>query len=426
MKIKQGISSAELVMTVGFLAFFIPASYALPSPIFQLWEFFYMGTALASVAYLFLKHLKDLNIRYISMILYFTWIVLGTQLVVSTRSFSIFMIVKKYLKYIGYVSLLELGFHSCSKKTMVRSYLNAGLLISMIHFISFVVYSRQDGGMRHGDVYRVGTILVRNPEQNWYFLTYDNDSIYYFLPILVLLLYDAWYQNRKSKKTFYLYLGILLFMYLTKTAATAIIGTFIFTGIILYYAAKMKRQRRKNQWQVSSILNYTNATIIGLGVQVAVLLFVGSDIANKFAGYFGKDATFSGRLEIWDAAFKYIRANLLTGVGMEDSASTTAKIYQTHCHNMIVENLYTGGIIGLALFLLIVFAFKPKAKKSFAVLICSAALLTYYVIGALDWLYTNPIPMALFYFSYYLSDSEESLWVFLTRRLGLFNQIDVG
>ena len=425
MEAKKGLAASEVLLTLGFIAFFIPASYAIPGIVFKLWEYYYMAVAIVAVGVLALKHINDINPRYVLLVVYFTWLFFGTQLIVTTRSLAMMTLIKKYLKCVGFVSMLELGFLSFKKQEVVKSFLNAGLIMSFLHFVTFLIYGRTEGGMRHGQAFYNGYALIGNTKQNWYLLTYDNESIFYFLPILALLLYCTWYLNRKTKKLFYLYLGILLFMFIYKTAATAMLGTIGFTVLILYYVAKMKRKRKRRKYEISSFLNYTTAVLGGLTVDIAVVMLAGSKIATKVAGYFGKDADFSGREYIWANSFKFIRMQPLTGVGMESSERITLKLNQTHCHNIIVENLYTGGVIALVLFLLILWFFRPKAKKSFAVIIFAAALATFFVISGLDWLIANPIPWALFYFCYYLSDAEESVWVFLTRRLGLFKKVNI-
>lgn len=424
MEARKGLTASELLLTLGFLAFFIPANYALPAIVFKLWEWYYMGVALVAVAVLFFTHFKDINIRYILFVLYFTWVIFGTQQFALTHTMVWQALLKPYLKCIGFISLLEVGFLSCPKKTVVKSFLNVGLLMSFLHFVTFLIYGRMEGGMRHGESYMIGNIHVHNTDQNWYFMTYDNASIFIFLPILALLLYYVWYDNRKAKKSFYCYLIILLVMFVTKMAATALVGTLMFTVVILYYIAKMKRNRKKHKWEITSALNYVTACLAGLAFDLGIVLIVGNPLVEGIANRFGKDASFSGRDYIWAESLKIIKQHWLTGIGMEDTLTTTLRIGQTHCHNILIENLYVSGAISLVMFLLLVWLFRPQAKKSFAAIIFSAAILTYFVISGLDWAQTNPLSMSLFYFSYYLSDEKEDAWVFLTRRLGLLDYIN--
>ena len=421
MQARKGLTASELLLTFGFLAFFIPASYALPAIVYNLWEWYYMGVALIVVAVLFFTHFKDINTRYVLWVLYFTWVIFGTQLFALTHTVVWQALLKRYLRCIGFISLLEVGFLSCPKKTVAKSFLNVGLFMSFLHFATFLIYGRLDGGMRHGESYRVGNIFVRNASQNWYFLTYDNASIFYFLPILALLLYYVWYHNPKMKKLFYFYLGFLLFMFIYKVAATALVGMLMFTIIILYYIAKMKRKRKKNMWKISSVLNYGTACLAGWAFDVGIVMIVGSDWLENIVGKFGKNASFSGRDYIWAKSLEIIRQHWLTGIGIESELTTTIRIGQTHCHNVFVENLYGGGVISLVMFLLIVWLFRPKVKNSFASIIFSVAILTYWVISGLDWLQTAPISLSLFYFSYYLSDRKEETWGLLKRGLRTYS-----
>ena len=122
------------------------------------------------------------------------------------------------------------------------------------------------------------------------------------------------------------------------------------------------------------------------------------------ASFFGKNASFSGREYIWREAIKSTLSCIVTGNGVEDSATTFLKIGQTHVHSFLLENLYRGGIIAIILILFFIWSCRPSVGKSqkFPVPFVTPAIAVFLLAGGIDWLYYNPLPMALFYYEHYL------------------------
>ena len=146
------------------------------------------------------------------------------------------------------------------------------------------------------------------------------------------------------------------------------------------------------------------SVLIGMILSISPIFLLNSRIIVYVANFFGKKGDLS-RKAVWNKSLFYIRKNLLFGLGREPRSMTIRKIYQSHCHNIILEHLYIGGIIGLLLFVVLVILFIPQtnnAKNNRNVIIFSATILCYFMTAGIDWLLTNQIPMSIFIFNFYL------------------------
>ena len=326
------------------------------------------------------------------MFSYYFWIYIGASLFSSTAS----VIWTTALRTGGCIAYMELLLQTRSEKSVMRDFLIAGVLMSCVHFAGFL--ANPDGGMLSNvAVFHMGKAKFRSG--SWFFLKHDNGSVYYFIPVAVMLLYYTIYHNRKTFKYFFAYTAFLVFMFIYRMSATAmVVCSFMALSLMyLYFGRKRKRL------MLYSLFNYKTSVIMGLICVIIPLLMVGGGLALEIAALVGKSATFSGRDQIWAKSFIYILQNPITGLGNEDSILTTAKIGINHCHNLIVQNLYTGGIIALFLFFMIMIRYKPKRTDKFKTAIFSVGILCFFVTAAFDWYPYYPLPMSLFVFNYYVN-----------------------
>lgn len=397
---KQKIKWQEILLTIAFITFYLPASYAVPGMIYKLWKAAFLFVSLCACALLVFRKNIRFSIRYAIFVLFYAWIYLGTGILTDTGNVA----KTNFIRCFGFITLFEVSFYLCSKKTIAKSFLTAGLIMSLIHFLSFIRYSGLDGGMRHGQIYVVAGRIMKNSTQNWYFLTYDNDSIFYFIPVAALLLYYYHNYSKSALKLFVFYLGFILYMFISKTAATAMVSMLLFTLLVVYYLKCYEGDSLKKVPKLK--LNYRLAILIGVVFSIIMVSIVGGGVATAIGNYFGKDGSFSGRDKIWAKAIKYFLENPIVGYGIEPAEQVWDKIGQTHCHNIFIELLYTGGIIALVLFAAVLYLYRPKKTNTFSSYIFASAMLCYLITAGIDFLYTNPIPMSLLYFTHYFTEEK--------------------
>ena len=399
-KTTQFLQTAILVFA--FFTFFIPQPYAVPAVVYKLWKYLRFFVSAGAFGFYIIRYFNRISLRIISVSVFYVWLfVIEPIFTEHGQFFKMNMIV-----CIGFVFLLEYSFSRLRDEIVVRAFILAGLIASIMHFLTFILYANVEGGMRSDKIMRIAGRAVAVTNQNWYFLTYDNYSIVYFLPIASLLLYYLYNYMRRGYVVYWCYVGFVLFMYIYKTAATAMIAMLLFTSLTLYYTVVFSGKSIKTpKLKISHFI----VILFGIILTVIAISVIGGGLATSIGAYFGKDGSFSGRDKIWEKSVKYIVSSPLIGYGRESEYVVWTKLGQTHCHNIILELLYDGGIIGTILFGIIIYLFRPKQKNTFSTFVFSSALLCYFIVATFDWGIANPISMSVFYFPCYLVEKQRQM-----------------
>jgi O-antigen ligase len=137
---------------------------------------------------------------------------------------------------------------------------------------------------------------------------------------------------------------------------------------------------------------------------VLVIFRLNIPFVGWIAGMFNKDVTFTGRVYLWDAAFKAIKENPIFGVG--DNYKVLRKIYTlwwqelAYSHNEILDVIVRTGYVGLFLYLNIIRRTILDIRSGFRqidVRIVLYTLVSFWVMMMLES-YSN----YSFYFLYYM------------------------
>ena len=393
------ITLIELVLSLCFFSFYLPNQESVSGKVYTIWRLAcLLATACAVLIYIVKCHNK-ISLKYISIVLFFTYIYIGTAILTPGGHFPKFT----FLCVIGFITLLEVSFQTFPKKVVIRSYLKAGIAASIVYFITFIKYFNVDGGMHSGLMVKTGYGMVET-HQNWYIFTYDNASVFIFLPIAAALLYYCYNYQKKATKVYIGYIVLILFMYISKMAVAAMISFVLFVALTWYYFRMYNKNKR-----TKLRLTYLNVLAMGLLLYIVVISFVGSDLSYTISGFFGKDGTFTGRDVIWANAIKYIVKYPVFGNGLESEAVRYAKIMMGQCHNILLEILYDGGLIGIILLGFAIYQFKPKKSNTYSAYIFSICLFCYIIAAGFDAKLGFPYPIAILYFSYYLEDKPRLL-----------------
>lgn len=133
-------------------------------------------------------------------------------------------------------------------------------------------------------------------------------------------------------------------------------------------------------WKPKKALVYP--TLAGImACDIAVTVFRIQQLLNPLLSIFGRNASLSNRVGIWDRAIDVISAQPLFGYGVEDLSKTNSRLLGfDSAHNIYFTTMYYGGMIGLVLLVVsIVIALKDLA----AVKTSAAPMLLYSVMGVL-------------------------------------------
>lgn len=375
-----------------FSLFFTPQSYAVGDLAYRIFE---IGILLVStsITLLYLICYK-FDKQWIFFSFFYVFFYFASS-ILSQSDGSIYAYIFGAAKGIGFITLVKFLLNY-NKRIMLLSFCCAGCIMCFFHFISIFKYFNVIGGMRHGYIpYAYGSTLPTT--QNWYFLTYDNESIFYFLPLICALIIYGLVYSKYALYVAVIYAALVGFSYIAKGAATASVAFLCFVILAALFLLLYKHR--------SVAISCNLASIIGIIVSVTLILGIGSGLFSRIAILLGKDPTFTGRSYIWNNSNKYICESPFWGNGIEQTTTIIAKLNQNHCHNIILQILYTGGIFAFAFFVLGIFSTPDKNKNAFSSIV-SAAVLAFFIAASLDWYPSIPVPFILFYLFPYCSSSK--------------------
>lgn len=393
---RQPIPFAVAVLM--FLSFFPPATYAVPTLITRLWQGLMVLSCFLALCLLLAR--GKMTIRWLSFCFFYISIFLFSSLVAGSQ--IDWMAAASYaVRCIGFVTLCEFLFQQNIRRAIAACAIALSTMC-IIHLASVLLYFNTVGGMRSGYIeYSLGRSTLST--QNWYFLTYDNNSVVYFLPAIVLCWYYAFKFNNKVLLFAIPFSFASLLSYVSKNAATAevSVGLLILTLFILL----MTNYRSK---PVLS-LRYSNAVLLGAAFCAGIVALVGSGFVTEIAGIFGKTGGLTGRDTIWANSIAAIDDAILFGHGVEPAEVTNRIIGHNHCHNMFLQILYSGGILSALFFVLGVYSCRPKScshKSNTSFQAALVGIACFFIFAGIDWLSYYPAPIAIFYLIAFDSESK--------------------
>lgn len=203
-------------------------------------------------------------------------------------------------------------------------------------------------------------LLHLHPEGLW---IVDNTS-YYLLggnynqmgrTIIPALAIAGYYRIKynKMKLNYALLVICSLFTLFFVESKTSIVGILL---LLTFYFIKSYRLRK---WLGLSFI------IFYLLFQL-VVVFVQQDLSDKkHITYFveevlHKDLTFSNRTGVWTKSIKLIQESPINGYGYQSGSWYKERLEVTTAHNIILEQLITGGILGLSVFIIMIIAALRK------------------------------------------------------------------
>lgn len=170
-----------------------------------------------------------------------------------------------------------------------------------------------------------------------------------------LILTELNYALKNCSKKIYLLSSIICILNVVlPKISTAIVA------IIIFYSLKIIFSKQKHK----TLLTYKNVLITSWGTNFLIIFFNIQMILNwLFVKFFNKTANLTGRTEIWEIAWNTLLQKPILGYGVRNDGSfvyVRGKMWQAH--NQIIQLLYDGGIIGMLLFIIMLFIFGKNLK----------------------------------------------------------------
>ena len=142
-----------------------------------------------------------------------------------------------------------------------------------------------------------------------------------------------------------------------------------------------------------------------------VISFYANEVFTQLASSLGKSSDM-GRGRIWQRVWPLFWNSPLIGSGFEEDSTIIFKLGINHCHNIIVQILYTGGITAMILSAasLLQCDVAPNTRKKQPIAAQVALQLTIialFVCATFDWYLYMPIQFLPF-FLYHYTDSLDA------------------
>lgn len=301
----------------------------------------------------------------------------------------------------GFITLLEYGFIR-DRERVLLTFLIAGTIMCAMHYATYLMYQHVPGGMRGADP----SIYTESIDKSmWFFFKHDNGSAFFFLPVMTGFWY-YYFTYKRGLPAVVVFSAATLFMYWSLWTVTAMIALTV--GVIAFIYIYMGGGGPLQS------LTFKLALIIGIAFCLFVIFISTGDIADWLGEVFEKSEGLSGRGRIWERSINCIKESPWFGSGYENDMTTALRIGKNHCHNIVLQIPYTGGIITTVLLLIgHLLCDLPKEtrrmKKTKGQLCLLVSIVVFFVMAANDWYLYVPMPMLLFilyHYSGYPASSE--------------------
>lgn len=348
----SGASSSRTLL-YAFLSvwFFSPAQYAIPNALHRFWQFSTFAVTLCIVIYYCAR--CRIWVQWVGFVsFFFTYYVLSS--VFAKSDGSILTIGYYTSKCVGFVTLVFVGLEH-DERSFLKGFLISGLTMCCINFLTVMRYSGMAGGMQAGELTIRGTLT----NQRWFFFTHDNGSIFYYLPVMTAqAFYAIKYKSLLSRRIAFAFCFATLFMYIYLSTTTALIVSLIFALLMLFVTYRIK-----NGGDVFVLSNYHLVMGLAFLVIVTVVFFSSFPAFQYVIEAFNKSRNINSRFYVWTSALRYFEQSPLLGMGQCENMTNVLRISFNHCHNLLVQILYQGGLISLAFFLVALFGFPHLSTK---------------------------------------------------------------
>lgn len=247
---------------------------------------------------------------------------------------------------------------------------------------------------------------------NW-LLGYKNTHFGYIILSITLLVINSYKSNRKLNIWIALFcgLGCVSLFLVDSVMASAILCLYCIMLFLVYIQGASKYVA-----QVIRYINLKNILILGLLINLLILFFqTNSTISGFFAqvlGVFGRDASFSGRVPIWNATIDLICASPIFGYGIIESneyVRISGILGGTHAHNYLLNLLVMGGLVCLIehTYLYVFVTKKLQNNDSFNIRVLHIVIGLYFLSGITNVNFYSVLFNPIFILAYYVFYEEK-------------------
>lgn len=188
---------------------------------------------------------------------------------------------------------------------------------------------------------------------NNYIFVNSNNNFYYYLPLVLFSYLILDYCNKLIYLNIILY-GIIIYTSIIYDATS----TLILMSFFIFYCYFFN-----NNFFRKIFNKYTYLLVILLVFFLVILPGSNSIVLPIFSKLLNKSITLTGRTPIYDLVVKRIIENPILGYGVLNDESFYQLINHYNCHNIIFDQIFIGGILGLILFIFLMYCVVNELFK---------------------------------------------------------------
>ncbi len=359
-------------ITLGFFLFlyYRPANYVIGAGVDKVCLFILCLMSLICFVSAIIRYSKGLyhpTRAVVCLVAFFGWCMIGSTFINYFLSGNISMeyAITYFLCELGIVVVSDVQLEK-NPKRYLELFVTVGGFQSILNIVTVFAYG-SSGGLN-----AIREREGRTISQNFFLLAEDNATFFLTWPVLVLswILYFKFKHTKKMLFWCVSYSALLFASYIYTWSAANIISIAVTIILILLYWRAINRHNKIEDSKFGNVSQKRKLSGFNLYWILAFifnyLLIAGNLIvafSSLISGTLKKSLTLSGRTLIWERAIHYILEQFIIGYGCETRAVTLSKIIFNHVHNIMLEILYRGGLIGMILFIFVMLSLGRKSKN---------------------------------------------------------------
>lgn len=301
--------------------------------------------SMAKIIAIFFILIDCLNIKKIPKII---WLVILYQLVLYLSTFlnpngDVMRLIGPSISVIGPCLYVQVMFEKNKWKEML-SYISAILsVLCIINLVTVILYP-----------YGIVKEAMDSNGNEQFFLGIENRFSFFYLPLLGI---QAIYTLATKGK-------IELYVWLMGLINTLVLVYFWALGGMLAMLLLMIFLLCFNMVNFGKLLKvYVMAFFILIGNYLLVIERIMYKYEHFFTVTLDKDVTMSGRTFLWDYGLLSFSEHPILGVGYVDTRYLGRFLDVAHMHNLMMNILFTSGLLGIFLFFTIQYQWMKKVNK---------------------------------------------------------------
>lgn len=284
------------------------------------------------------------------------------------------------LNYLSAIMMISLGFEKNQDETLK----NMQIVFFVYLLINLILYIKYPFGI-FPEFWGLHFLGIR---------TRFTDYLFVLIAISIL--------RFKNDKKFNLLCIILSVVTMFSAWISTAISGIVIAIILMFYLNKVKLKRNPNV-----------LVMIALIIVILVTFFrIQNIFSSLIENLLHKSVSLTGRTEIWDLSYKYLKEKLLLGHGYRNDGNFVywcGDYWQAH--NQFLQSIYDGGIIYLGLFISLLFSAVKNCNLKFKEGIVMISFLFGFIIMMISEIYAYypsfyTFLAIMYYFKYKTNDDK--------------------